>query len=260
MKTLKKSVVCFLVGISLLTIAGCFEDSNTSAGEKGVLRYSLYTDYEAEGNLATGILPTKVTLSISVRRISWRTDIGDYRNIRHVVTPSEDAEIFFTPDPEYVPDFKIKVSKPGEYIVETKNSDEVIDHITLKFDDPETIDAVVKIRKPYESGLNTVKHEGVTTVVEGSQVAFIPFFVTKDGTRMIGSGPCKYTADPEWMVVPDKHFLDYTEGNYWVSISSEGSFYFIEDGSVTFHFLNEESGMTGTKEFLVTPIPGKIEE
>lgn len=252
MKLSKINFLYVSVFIVTLMISGCFSaDSNTSNGENGVLSYSLYTDYEASGSLATGILPTLVTHRIEVYSTGSES-IGRYDEIRHTVEPSENA-VIITGDNEYsIPDLTIKVSKPGKYTVITKNSDEVLDKIELNFEDPASLKVVTKIREPYEYTFDKVAESSNISTEEGSQVAFIPYFYNADNVRMIGNIGCEYTADPDWMVVPDVEWNSETEDSSWTA-NYASSYYFIEEGTVTFTIWHEESGMTGKQKFTVTP-------
>lgn len=239
------------VFIAVLMMSGCFSaDSNTSTGENGVLTYSLYTDYEAEGNLSTGILPTLVTHRIEVYSTGAES-IGRYDQIYHKVEPAENA-VIITGDNEYsIPDLTIKVSKPGKYTVITKNSEEEIDRIELNFEDPASLKVVTKIRSPYEYTFEKAAASADIGVEEGSQVAFIPYFYNSDNVRMIGNIGCEYSADPDWMVVPDVEWNSETEDSSWTA-NYASSYYFIEEGTVEFTIWHEESGMTGKQKFTVT--------
>ncbi|HNW83649.1 MAG TPA: hypothetical protein PKG52_12250 [bacterium] len=252
MKLSKTSVLYVAVFIVALMISGCFSaDSNTSEGENGVLSYSLYTDYEASGNLSTGILPTLVTHRIEVYSTGAES-IGRYDEIIHKVEPSDNA-IIITDDDDYsIPDFTIKVSKPGKYTVITKNSRKEIDRITLNFEDPASLKVVTKIREPYKYTFDKAAESSNITTEEGSQVAFIPYFYNADNVRMIGNIGCEYTADPDWMVVPDVEWNSETEDSSWTA-NYASSYYFIEEGTVTFTIWHEESGMTGRQKFTITP-------
>jgi len=112
---------------------------------------------------------------------------------------------------------------------------------------------VTKVREPYGDSFDKKADSGVILVEEGSQVAFIPYLTTSSGTRMIGNVPCQFTADPDWMIVPDVEDTYITEDTS-ITFEYGSTFYFIEEGSVTFTFVNAESGYTGTKEFDVNPV------
>lgn len=252
MKLSKMSFFYGAVFILVFVMSGCFTaDSNTSEGENGVLTYSLYTDYEAQGSLATGILPTLVTHRIEVYSTGSES-IGRYDEIYHIVEPSENA-IIISGDNEYsIPDLTIKVSKPGKYTIVTKNSEKEIDKIELNFEDPASLKVVTKIREPYERTFDKAEESSNIETEEGSQVAFIPYFYNADNVRMIGNIGCEYTADPDWMVVPDVEWNSETEDSSWTA-NYASSYYFIEEGTVTFTIWHEESGMTGKQKFTVTP-------
>lgn len=250
---ISKKIFSFLsIFLFLLFISGCFnEDSNASEGENGVLRYSLHTDYEAEGNLATGILPTLVTHRINVYS-TGAENVGRYDEIYHTVDPSENAIIITDDDESSIPDLTIKVSKPGKYTVITMNSERILDQMELNFEDPASLKVVAKIREPYEKTFNKSPASSNIETKEGSQIVFIPYFYSTDNTRMIGDIDCKYTANPDWMVVPDVEWTSDTEDSSWTT-NYASSYYLIEEGTVTFTLWHEESGITGSQKFTVTP-------
>ena len=244
-----KAVLIFSAVITLM--AGCLDlDSNASNGENGVLRYSLYTRYEAAGDLSSGTLPTLVTHRINVYS-TGEESIGRYDEIYHTVEPSENA-IIISEEREYsVPDFTIKVSKAGTYTVISKNEDGELDRIKLKFETPASLEVVTKVREPYETNFDKATESGTITAEEGSQVVFIPYFYTSSNVRMIGDIDCKYTADPEWMAVPDVEWVEESESASWTG-NYASSYYLIEEGDVEFTIWHEESGITGTQKFKVT--------
>jgi|GEM_PF-2165924 len=247
-----KSFFLTVVSVSFLFIfTGCFDlDSNASTGENGVLRYALYTDYEAAGDLGTGILPTLVTHRISVYS-TGAEHLGRYDEIYHVIEPSENA-IIISGDNEYsVPDLTLKVSKSGTYTIVTKNPEKELDRIKLKFETPASLEVVTKVREPYKKTFVKATGSGTITTEEGTQIVFIPYFYTSSNVRMIGDIDCEYTADPQWMVVPDVEWVDETENSSWTS-NYASSYYLIEEGDVEFTIWHEESGITGTQKFNVT--------
>ncbi|HSW60626.1 MAG TPA: hypothetical protein VLJ60_07485, partial [bacterium] len=210
MRSLTKSMTLIIVAILLSAFTGCWDDSNNATGELGVLKYYLNTKYDAEGNLATGILPTKISHRIGAYS-TGEEYLGRYEAIYHTVEPAENA-ILINHDNTYdVPDFTIKVTKPGKYVVTTKNSKKELDRITLNFEDPASLKVVTKVREPYGDSFDKKADSGVILVEEGSQVAFIPYLTTSSGTRMIGNVPCQFTADPDWMIVPDVEDTYITE-------------------------------------------------
>jgi len=252
MRSLTKSMTLIIVAILLSVVTGCWDDSNKATGDMGVLKYHLNTKYDADGNLKTGILPTKISHRIGAYS-TGEEHLGRYDKIYHTVEPAENAVLINHDNTYDVPDFTIKVSKAGSYRITTKNDKKVLDTITLKFEDPASLDVIAKIREPYGTKFVNKTGTGSITVEEGSQVAFIPYLKTTSGTRMIGNVPCKFTADPEWMVVPDVEDTYITEDTS-IAFGYESTFYFIEEGVVTFSFKNNESGYTGTKEFDVNPV------
>ena len=241
-------LIFFLV---LGSITGCLDlDSNSSTGENGVLKYSLYTRYEASGDLATGTLPTLVTHRIDVYS-TGAEHLGRYDEIYHIVEPSENAVIISDNAEFSVPDLTIKVSKAGTYTIVSKNAEKELDRISLKFETPSSLEVVTKVREPYEKTFIKATESGTITAEEGTQIVFIPYFYTSSNVRMIGDIDCEYTPDPEWMAVPDVEWVDETENSSWTG-NYASSFYLIEEGDVEFTAWHQESGITGTQKFKVT--------
>lgn len=252
MRSLTKSITFIIIAVVMSAFTGCWDDSNKATGDLGVLKYYLATKYDADGNLKTGILPTNISHRIGAYS-TGEEYLGRYDEIYHIVEPAENAVLINHDNTYDVPDFTIKVTKAGSYKITTKNDEKVLDTITLQFEDPASLDVITKVREPYGNQFVKKADSGLILVEEGAQVAFIPYLKSGSGTRMIGNVPCKFTADPDWMVVPDVEDTYITEDTS-ITFGYESTFYFVEEGSVTFTFKNEESGYTGTKTFDVNPV------
>ena len=252
MRSLTKSMTLIVIAVLLSVVTGCWDDSNKATGDLGVLKYYLTTKYDADGNLKTGILPTNISHRIGAYS-TGEEYLGKYDEIYHIVEPAENAVLINHDNTYDVPDFTIKVTKAGSYKITTKNDEKVLDMITLKFEDPASLEVITKVRVAYGDSFDVMPSTGTINVEEGSQVAFIPYLKTTSGTRMIGDVKCKFTADPDWMVVPDVEDTYITEDTS-ITFGYESTFYFIEEGTVTFNFKHTESGYTGSQKFDVTAV------
>ncbi|HQO92754.1 MAG TPA: hypothetical protein PLX56_10535, partial [bacterium] len=69
--------------------------------------------------------------------------------------------------------------KAGSYKITTKNDEKVLDTITLKFEDPASLEVITKVREPYGDSFDVMPSTGTINVEEVSQVAFIPYRITE---------------------------------------------------------------------------------
>ncbi len=238
----------------VITLLNC-GDTTGAVGEKGILHYSIHTDYEMDKTLTEAVLLTNVTHTI---RVWHQEEIPEAPNMIHTVEPSENTEIITGTCPIYdgeeaycVPNMTLKVSDPGTYRINSVIEDEVIDTITLEFDSASTIDVITKVREPYGEEFKTAESEEIISVTKGSQVAFVPIPKASNGSRLLGDIKCEYTADPSWSVVPGKNInTAWEEGD--IITRSDANFYFIEEGDMTFFITEEESGYTGEQKFSVS--------
>ncbi|MCP4129617.1 MAG: hypothetical protein GY754_01250 [bacterium] len=257
-----RSVVLYvLFPAVLLSLIACGGDVTASDGEKGNLRYSIATDYYVNSSLTAATLVSKITHRISVSIID-HDDVSDPGNVIHYVedtNASVQTGLWRAGDKNSVGDVFLKVTSPGKFTILSKQGAELIDYITLTFDEAGRLEIISKVRTPNNRTFDTQTGAAIP-VVEGSQVVFIPIPVTDAGMRLIGNGSYAYTADPSWMVVLGLNIDAAYEGSFWVNdgvwaASGEDNFYFIEEGSVTFTATETESGYTGTQAFSVSARP-----
>ncbi len=257
MKNLSNFIkLVFLAIIALiLFLIGCKEtDTTSSSGDKGVLSYNVTTAFDIKGtDLRDVPLATNSPIHFSVSH----PQSYDINNLHHAVDPSETATITLDKGSE----FTVKATKAGTYKINSSYNGKVVDSITLRFDDTETIEFTAFIRTPYSEDFSKIYAEGQKIAVfEGSQLVVIAYPKNKDGEKMIAQMELDIVADPKWMVAP--HYSDITldeddTDDGWadtVETTKQPTFYFIEPGEMTMTFTDKNTKKSSEYRFSVLPV------
>jgi hypothetical protein len=246
-----RTLVCFAV---VVTSAGCV-DITSSTGQEGRLLYSLSTDYDVpQGELTDARIVTRHEQYITVQLTALgRQELESPHLIQHRVVPAEGVTI--TGGTAYEgapPDFRIEVSEPGVYTVESTEAGELVDRIALTFAALGGFELATMVRAPWGESFDRATGDPIV-VQEGSQVTFQPIPVDEAGQRLAGDLSTTIAVEPEWAVVPGQGVISAWEGGVW-SVKGEINFYFIEPTLVTFIVTDPVSGATGEQVFDVTPV------
>jgi hypothetical protein len=234
--------------------AGCV-DVTSSTGDKGRLLYSLSTDYDVpQGELTDARIVTRHEQYIMVQLTALgRQELKSPHLLQHSVVPAEGVTITSGASGEGdPPDFRILVSDPGVYTVETTDGGELVDRIELTFAEVGGFELATMVRAPWAEGFDTAGGDPIL-VEEGSQVTFQPVPLDLEGQRLAGDLSTTIAVDPEWAVVPGQGVIAAWENGVW-SVKGEANFYFIEPTLVTFSVTDPVSGATGAQVFDVTPV------
>lgn len=245
-------VLC-IAGVSAALI-GC-GDQTSSAGDEGNLLYTLFTDYDVpEDQLTDARLVTgheqRLLVSLTSRGLQ---EVDSPGRIQHTVLPA--AGVFVTNQggsESNPPDLRILVSAPGKYTVESRDGGELVDRITLTFEEPGDFELRAHVRAPWGEDFQAASGDPIT-VEEGSQVTFQAVPLDAAGERLAGDMTTDIAVDPTWAVVPGEGVLETYEDGVW-TVGGEVNFYFIEPGVVTFSVIDPVSGATGDQDFEVTPV------
>jgi hypothetical protein len=243
-----------LAAVALL--ASACGDSTGALGQMGRVEYSLYTTYLVQQPLLTevGILtghPQHIATHL--------TDAGEDRagsragDIEHRVTPDDGVTIEQDDgEDDDIRDFHVTVAEPGTYTFEAVLDGDVFDRIELRFESPDELDLITRVRARNSEEWETLD-PGIGTVEEGAQAAFLPIPIAADGSRIAGDFDVALEADPEWAITPAYNLLGVYEQEI-VGSASPVSIYFIEPGGVTVSLTDEVNGVGASWDFAVLPV------
>ncbi len=243
-----------LAGIVLAAAlsTGC-GDLVTGTGEEGLVRYTLYTDYDLE---ETSIKDVTIVAGHTQRITAHLTNRGETEvgndNLTHRVVPATGVTLLLTSTEQQVPDLEITVEIPGTYTIETLNAGEVIDHIDLDFDSPAALTLATQVRDRCQTDFRIVSGSTIS-VGEGSQVAFVPIPVDSAGARLAGDMDLLVHWDPGNAVASGQNLNGVYEDGSW-RLGGPTSFYFIEPGTITSTFTDPAGSATVMQTFEVAPV------
>lgn len=235
-------------------LAGC-GDSTSSVGDNGLLRYTLTTTYEVpQGELrdARIVAGHKQEILVSLTN-DGRDDVDDPESLVHALVPSDGTTIETLEGSESdPPDMRLKVSTSGQYTIESRDGDEVIDKITLNFEEPASFEVLVDVRGPWEESFERVD-SNPTAVEEGSQIVLQPVPLNGSGDRLAGQMTPNVTVDPHWAVTPGVDVVGAYEDGIWTG-EGEINFYMIEPATVSFTISDAVSGASSVQVFDVEAV------
>lgn len=244
------AIAPLLLGCVLFTGCG---DLVTGTGEEGLVRYTLYTDYDVD---EFDITDATIVAGHTQRIVSHLTNRGETElgnaQLTHRVTPSSGVSFDLIDAGQQVPDIDITVSDPGTYTIETLDGLDVVDQISLTFDTPAALSVTTQVRDRCETDFNIVAGS-TTTVGEGAQVAFVPIPVDAAGQRLAGDMEILVTWDPGYAVASGQNLNGVYEDGSW-RLGGPTSFYFIDPGTITATFEDPASDAVVTQTFEVTPV------
>lgn len=249
-----RRLVCLYIVALSAGLGGC-NDLTSSAGAEGKLVYSLFTDYDVpEGQLTDARLVTgheqRLLVGLTAR---GRQEVATPGSIQHTVLPAEGVLVSNQGGSEdSPPDLRILVSTPGVYTLESHIGGELVDRITLTFEEPADFDLLAHVRAPWGEDFQAASGDPIA-VEEGSQITFQAVPLDAAGQRLAGDMTTDIAVDPSWAVVPGEGVVETYENGVW-TVGGEIDFYFIEPGLVTFSVSDPVSGATGEQVFDVAPV------
>jgi hypothetical protein len=134
--------------------------------------------------------------------------------------------------------------------VEGSVGGEVVDRITLSFGHPSALELLLHTRAPWAEAFEKVDNNGVISVSEGTQLAWLSVPLSDAADRMLGDVVADMSADPAELVVPAANVEHVNEDDVY-SVFRADSLYFIEAGEVSVTLTDAENDVLGVAAFLV---------
>ncbi len=237
----------------LLFTLGCGDVTSTT-GEEGNIGYALHTDYDSlEDDLTeVGIITGHQQLLSTSLTSAGEEEVEDPGTLEHSVSPTEGCSLELVDSEGNLADFLVTATTPGEYTFESTLDGELFDRITLRFDDPSSLEILTWVRAPGAEEFHTANGVG-TSVEEGAQATFVLIPMDAAGDRLAGDIDTTWSADPSWAVVPGENVYGVYEQSVW-SASSPFSIYFIEPGPVAMTIMDPINALDSTVDFVVEPV------
>jgi hypothetical protein len=258
----------FLVGMSFLSTA-CGVQSVTGTGELGNIVMTISSDHYLTSDadlLNTGIVTGFAqTFSVSLTD-QGESEAGDQGSAIEFSFTSATAggdltEVFLSDDSAPDSDTEaasfdtrtltITATTPGGYLLTAMKNDEEFDRITLTFDRPDTLEAIVYGRNPSVSDFNLLSFSdsSSTQVDLGAQISWL--VVAKNGSsRLLGELTTTDTFSPSDSVV-SVAAVDHINENGITTISNEPSAVFLNSGTIELTVTDEVNSVSESMEFVV---------
>ena len=140
-----------------LGLIACGKDVLLTTGELGNINYILETSYQMDefqldsAKIATGY-PQDISASLTPS--GWKI-VGDEPFLIYHTSPDDiDVQSETLLDGIGVPGFSVRADSAGEFLIESKKQDELIDQIHLDFVKPDEIAVISWIRGPEEESFS----------------------------------------------------------------------------------------------------------